>query len=294
MIRRNKRKELNIFTMSALDLFASSLGAFVLISVIALPYYLNEDNTEVVTVQKERISKLEAKVSDIVVKYTRCKKEFKKSATKVGGLREQNEALKNSLESKNDAIASLEHKLDDSIKLSLMGISTKATSFTIVVDMSGSMQNYKVTIEDTIRRLIEPMKNKSKIQIIGYSGDSSSPDIISWHSPYQSELYNTHQLSSLDRFIRRIIDNLANNTPTKIALSEALKYNNEAIVLLTDGEPNGKPSDVVNYISRLNNSKQEIHTIAIGNYLEEKKLTQFLINLSSRNRGGFMGVASLD
>lgn len=40
-MRRNRSKEINIFSMSALDLFASALGAFILIAVIALPYYLN-------------------------------------------------------------------------------------------------------------------------------------------------------------------------------------------------------------------------------------------------------------
>lgn len=42
-MRRNRNREINIFSMSALDLFASALGAFILIAVIALPYYLNTD-----------------------------------------------------------------------------------------------------------------------------------------------------------------------------------------------------------------------------------------------------------
>lgn len=40
-MRRQKNREINIFSMSALDLFASALGAFILITVAALPYYLN-------------------------------------------------------------------------------------------------------------------------------------------------------------------------------------------------------------------------------------------------------------
>ena len=42
---RRKSKEINIFSMSALDLFASGLGAFILIAVIALPYYLKTDRS---------------------------------------------------------------------------------------------------------------------------------------------------------------------------------------------------------------------------------------------------------
>jgi hypothetical protein len=40
---KKKNREINIFNMSALDLFASALGAFILISLILFPYYLKVD-----------------------------------------------------------------------------------------------------------------------------------------------------------------------------------------------------------------------------------------------------------
>lgn len=41
---RRRSKELNIFSMSALDLFASAMGAFILITLILMPYYLNQSD----------------------------------------------------------------------------------------------------------------------------------------------------------------------------------------------------------------------------------------------------------
>ena len=38
---RRRNKEINIFSMSALDLFASALGAFILIAVVLFPYFPN-------------------------------------------------------------------------------------------------------------------------------------------------------------------------------------------------------------------------------------------------------------
>ena len=38
---KTRSKEINIFSMSALDLFASALGAFILMTVILLPYFPN-------------------------------------------------------------------------------------------------------------------------------------------------------------------------------------------------------------------------------------------------------------
>ena len=40
---KSRNREINVFSMSALDLFASALGAFILISVVLMPYYLRVD-----------------------------------------------------------------------------------------------------------------------------------------------------------------------------------------------------------------------------------------------------------
>ena len=49
---RKKNRDINIFSMSALDLFASALGAFILITIILLPYYLKVDRV-LITENKE-------------------------------------------------------------------------------------------------------------------------------------------------------------------------------------------------------------------------------------------------
>jgi len=43
---RRRSKEINIFSMSALDLFASALGAFMLLAVIFFPFFPNVGNSE--------------------------------------------------------------------------------------------------------------------------------------------------------------------------------------------------------------------------------------------------------
>ena len=50
-----RNRELNIFSMSALDLFASALGAFILISIVLMPYFLRPPITPI----KARFPKLD-------------------------------------------------------------------------------------------------------------------------------------------------------------------------------------------------------------------------------------------
>ena len=44
---KSRSREINVFSMSALDLFASALGAFILISIVLMPYFLRVDQEEV-------------------------------------------------------------------------------------------------------------------------------------------------------------------------------------------------------------------------------------------------------
>lgn len=52
MLRRNR--DINIFSMSALDLFASALGAFILLTLILMPYYLKTDKDLMADLQQCR------------------------------------------------------------------------------------------------------------------------------------------------------------------------------------------------------------------------------------------------
>ena len=48
-----RSREFNVFSMSALDLFASALGAFILISFVLMPYFLRLNDEEVMRIRTE-------------------------------------------------------------------------------------------------------------------------------------------------------------------------------------------------------------------------------------------------
>ena len=78
---KSRSREINIFSMSALDLFASALGAFILIAVALFPYFPN-------TGDKER---LEAIIKEIEEKLDAAGKEIEKKETQ---LKEAEDELK--------------------------------------------------------------------------------------------------------------------------------------------------------------------------------------------------------
>ena len=50
---KTRSREVNVFSMSALDLFASALGAFILISIVLMPYFLRLDHKVVADLRRE-------------------------------------------------------------------------------------------------------------------------------------------------------------------------------------------------------------------------------------------------
>lgn len=248
---KRKNREINIFSMSALDLFASAMGAFILIAVIALPYYLKTDK--------------------ILVKENR---ELKQEVAKLDS---QNKSMKQEIKKLN--------------KVFLLGISTKAKSFVILIDMSGSMKSHENLVLSVTDQIFQAIDDKVKAQIIGYQGDGNNINIHNWQSANSLANMTNANISNAKQFIRRIVNQFDNGTPTGYALEKALQYNVEAILLLSDGAPNNNPNSIVNSITAANNGKKEIHAIAIGDYFSNTKLVTFLKNLSNRNNGNFIGVA---
>jgi len=262
-MRRKRNREINIFSMSALDLFASALGAFILIAIIALPYYLNTTKTPTVVPMPKPSPKPKPIIS---------KKELSE-------LKKQVQTLKK--------------ELNNSTKYAILGIMSKSKSFVILVDMSGSMQNYTEIIRETFNKIIDSLSNKISIQIIGFKGNDSAV-FFRWQIGKNLVLLNQNNKIGAKRFMSSLINQFDSGTPTHEALLEALKYKSESILLLTDGAPNNMDYiSIVNDITSKNNKKKEIHCIAIGEYRSDPRLVDFLERLSKSNSGGFVGVSNI-
>jgi len=87
---KKRGRDINIFSMSALDLFASALGAFILLGVLLLPYFPNTGDSP------ERIADLRA--------------QLQQQATENMRLAEQVEQLQEQLQQSQTQVAQLERQ----------------------------------------------------------------------------------------------------------------------------------------------------------------------------------------
>ena len=77
---RSRSRDINVFSVSALDLFASALGAFILVSVVLMPYFLRVD--------PEEVQKLERRLKEAQAEHNATKQKLRQTQKELKALQE--------------------------------------------------------------------------------------------------------------------------------------------------------------------------------------------------------------
>jgi uncharacterized protein YigA (DUF484 family) len=322
MNRRNR--ELVIFSMSALDLFASALGAFILVTIVLLPYYLKHD--DVVrdnNRMRSQIAELQSAVASAQAEIAKAKQEEEKLKAEIQKLKQQGKdasalaaklkqaqqraqaaeqkaaAASQAASQAKEALKKANREVERRVKFALLGLSTNAQTFVIVMDMSGSMRRFETITLDTMRRILDPLTEKEQIGILGFKAPGTrlfhTVQISHWPSPGATTKMSIPNKNIAISFVQSMLRQVDGGTPTMAGLLEALKYNVDAIILLSDGAPtvpDGNWRSVINIITQRNAGRKEIHTVALGPYYQDPTFVTFLSQLARQNRGKFTGVAA--
>jgi len=304
---RRLSRETTVFTTSAIDLFASALGAFILLVMILFPYYRNAGSDDAYSrtqaIQEQR--RLAAGTIE------RLLADQQLSESEVQDLDEANRGIETALSRLRRQLADLRTQLADEpvavpepveevdeepaalvagVEFSILGLATKAKSFVIVVDMSGSMISYTDLMIKSILEVLEPLDETNEFAIVGYQGN---PSPMLWAFPESGLVRGTpDQLEAARGFTRGLARRFSGSTPTHFALLSALQYPTDAVILMSDGEPDNAPGFIIQDIGGRNRfENKEIHTVAIGDYTHNRGLVLFLQTLARQNGGDFVGVS---
>ena len=315
---KKRSRELNIFSMSALDLFASALGAFILITIVLLPFFPNlnmsgQEKAELAQAQAE-LAQAQAELAQAKSKLEQAKAELAQAKSKLeqakakapkteSQLAKRMEALQQELErAKAEAakakgqlakrVEALQREIDDTTVL--LGIKTKAKKFAFVIDMSGSIyqpgqQDYRQFITLSIQDMLAAFKSEIEVCLIGFHAPNQRTALHYWP---QSRAYLQVKKNTRDRVVGQVEDwmRLVNGgTPTREALLAAIALHPEEIVLLSDGAPSEDWRMVVQAVTAENRRRIPIHAVAVGHYTAGRDFIDFLVQLTKRNNGYVVG-----
>ena len=314
---KKRSRELSIFSMSALDLFASALGAFILITVVLLPFFPNLNLSGQEQAQEQAQAELEqakAKAEREKAKLEREKAKLRQEKAKLERakarapkterqLAKRVEALQQELErAKAEAakakgqlakrVEALQQEIDDTTVL--LGIKTKARKFAFVIDMSGSIyqpgkQDYRQFITLAIQDMLAAFKAEIEVCLIGFHAPNQRTALHYWP---QNRGYFQVRRNTRDRVVGQVNDWMRlvdGGTPTREALLAAIALHPEEIVLLSDGAPSEDWHMVVRAVTAENRRNIPIHAVAVGNYVTDRKFIDFLVQLTEQNNGYLIG-----
>jgi Mg-chelatase subunit ChlD len=282
-----KRREINIFSLSFLDLLSGALGA-VIILYVAIPKN-NLKIEETIEKQKNR---------ELVVENEHLKKRLKDEKDRLVEMKNQVEALIVKQESKAvsqdllEESKSSENGNEDNLDV---GFKFKGKKVIFLIDTSLSMidEDRMGQVKAGLKMLLTSMSSAFEIEFIQFPFAQRAPFKTLWGKTMTSSKFNKHDAFE---FLYRLKPNGA--TPTRDVLLFVLKnYQNISdIVLLTDGVPTHHNSnkkddiyDILSAVRELNTFKVQINTIGVGtNFLSDKESTQYkFLNLLATETGGF-------
>ena len=161
---KSRGREINVFSMSALDLFASALGAFILISIVLMPYFLR--------VEPEELQRLRRALTEARAAQTEAERE--------------NTRLQQELRALRNASKFTFPNLD----------------IVIALDTTGSMQDEVIGLRNEIEQFAKLMLEMTPalgIGVIDFKDRCEGPNAV---RVFALRLVNTAGLSSLRSFTR--------------------------------------------------------------------------------------------
>jgi Mg-chelatase subunit ChlD len=274
-----KRRQIELFSLSFLDLISGALGA-VIILYVAIP-----KNQPLVEAPKEDVVK------------SLLEKDLASSRKTIEELRKKLKETEEKLAAAPIAPTQIEQPEQGSLDADI-GFKFKGNNIVFIIDTSYSMteEDRMSQVKAGLKMLLTSLPAKYKIEIVQFPLGERAPFRSMWGTT--KDFYGINRMDTFD-FIYSLRP--SGGTPTRDTLMFVLNnYSGISdIVLLTDGAPtyhNSNKKDDIFEILRLvresNKTKIQINTIGVGaNFLKDKTSEQykFLSLLSSENNGFFVG-----
>lgn len=323
-MRRRADREVNVFSLSAVDLFAAAMGAFALLAIILLPYYQKEireltpenaisdllraaEDSSVETVEKRKALEAKRAASTQAVSDIRSEAE-----NLLAELRAAEAALKEKQAQAIRAIPVPEPEPEERpapqdspepalVSFRFLGMKTSQDDITIALDMNRCMAGHERSINRAIERIIDSLQDNHALQILGFQQTDTGPRKQSW--PPGGGLRNINAQGTqaqAKQFANRLTGQFGGSASMLDAFEALLRGQGDAIFLVSDGLPNPRannglsPTRLSREITRMNNGRKEIHTVVVGNYFDYEGTVEFMEDLAARNGGQFMALASPD
>ena len=317
---KQRAREIEVFSMSAIDLFAAAMGAFALLAIILLPYYQNE---VIERTPENAIADLLRAAEDSAVETKIKKKALEKkrsaSAANVSDIESQAQKLLAELRAAEAALkekkaqaqravvvpepiaeepAPADEPKKKLVEFRFLGMNTTKDDIVVAMDLNRCLGGHEESVQKAVKRIVSSLQDNHGLKIVGFQQTDSGPRTDVW--PIGGSLRNVTPTSQTEanNFAKRLTGKFGGSASMLNAFEKILNGPGEAVFLVSDGLPNPRvndglsPTSLARRITQINGGRKEIHSVVVGNYFDYRGTIDFMQALSDSNNGQFMALAS--
>ncbi len=320
---KRRARNIEIFSLSSIDLFAAAMGAFALLTIVLMPYY---QNVVVERTPDNNISDMAAaaELSAVETKEKKKALERKRDAQKrnVSDIKSQEQKLLDDLRAAEATLMEKQARAEAAraipipeppepipepkpapveaepvISFRFLGMKTKKDDIVVAVDLNKCMGGHEDSVNRSVERIVESLQDNHALRIVGFQQTDAGPRTTSWPNSGLRRINPTNRRDAKS-FSSRLTRQFGGSASMLDAFKDLINGPGDAIFLISDGLPNPsannglRPTALAREITRMNNGRKEIHTVVVGNYFDYKGTVEFMETLSERNNGQFMALAS--
>jgi len=310
---RSRRRNFEVYSLSAVDLFASAMGAFIIITIILMPDYQKEVRS---LGDLEYLEELAGKTQAMLDETEEGSKDILEALlaaqTRHQQLQAQHEVISSELETLNaeqqarndeppppppSPVVTAEKEGSNQVTFRFLGLKTDKKRILFMVDMNKYLAGHESLVRRTVIRAMESLQTGYEFAILGFQQQDSGPKYYRWPADGSLASMTDQSRSDAKGFLNGLSRKFEGSSSLIDAFNVAFQSPADAIILISDGLPNPafnnnlSPGSLVRSITVSNSKAKEIHAVTVGDYFKYRGTIEFMESLARANSGAFLALA---
>jgi hypothetical protein len=281
-----------VYSLSAIDLFASAMGAFIVISIILMPDYQKEVRSQGdLEYLEELAGKTEALLQETEEGSRDLLEEMLAAQTR------QQARLDQPPPPPPSPVVTPDEEGSNQVTFRFLGLKTDKKRILFLVDMNRFLASHEDLVTRTVVRAMESLQTGYRFALLGFQQQDAGPRFFRWPADGSLVDMNPRSRAAAKAFLGGLQGRFQGSAPLLSAFEQAFQSPADAIVLISDGLPNPafnaglSPSRLIRSITVSNTRGKEIHAVTIGEYFKYRGTVEFMESLARANAGGFLALA---
>jgi hypothetical protein len=295
------------------DLFASAMGAFIIITLILMPDYQKEVRSQG---DLEFLEQLAGEADAILDQTREGSRDIQEALLAAQTRHQQLQAQLDTVSSELETLeAEQQARLDEppppppspvvtpdkegsnQVTFRFLGLKTDRKRILFLVDMNRFLGEHELLVRRTVIRAMDSLQTGYEFGILGFQQTDVGASYYRWPADGSLAAMNDRNRAQAIDFLGGLKNRFQGSSSLLAAFEQAFRTDAGSIVLFSDGLPNPafnnnlSPGRLVRSITVSNAQNVEIHAVTIGDYFKYKGTVEFMESLARANAGGFLALA---